>query len=138
MNKKTICRLALLCAVVLAVGTVGWAKTYHMSATNIVPGAAAELNVEKEKNGNVQVDVNVKHLAKPGLLTPPANSYVVWFQEQGSAPQNQGELKVGNDLTGELKSTTTLDNFNVFITGETDSQAKTPSDQLVLQATVQQ
>jgi len=138
MNKKTICRMALLCALVLAVGTVGWAKTYHMSATKIVPGAAAEVNVEKAKNGNVQVDVSVKHLAKPGLLTPPANSYVVWFQEQGSAPQNQGELKVGNDLTGELKSTTTLDNFNVFITGETDSHAKTPSDQLILQATVQQ
>ena len=138
MNKKTICRLALLCAVVLAVGTVGWAKTYHMSATKIVPGAAAEVNVEKAKNGNVQVDVSVKHLAKPGLLTPPANSYVVWFQEQGSAPQNQGELKVGTDLTGELKSTTSMNNFNVFITGETDSQAKTPSDQLVLQAIVQQ
>jgi len=138
MNKKTICRLALLCAVVLAVGTVGWAKTYHMSATNIVPGAAAELNVEKEKNGNVQVEVNVKHLAKPGLLTPPANSYVVWFQQQGSAPQNQGELKIGNDLKGELKSTTSLVNFNVFVTGETDPRTKTPSNQLVLQATVQQ
>ena len=138
MNKKTICRLALLCAVVLAVGTVGWAKTYHMSATNIVPGAAAELDVEKEKNGNVQVVVNVKHLAKPGLLTPPANSYVVWFQQQGSPAQNQGELRIGNDLKGELKSTTSLNNFNVFITGETDAQTKTPSDQLVLQATVQQ
>jgi hypothetical protein len=138
MNKKTIGRIALLCAVVLTVGTVAWAKTYHMSATKIVPGAAAEVNVEKAKNGNVQVDVNVKHLAKPGLLTPPANSYVVWFQQQGSAPQNQGELKVGNDLTGELKSTTSMNNFNVFITGETDSQAKTPSDQLVLQAIVQQ
>ena len=138
MNKKTIGRIALLCAVVLAVGTVGWAKNYHMSATKIVPGAAAEVNVEKEKNGNVQVEVNVKHLAKPGLLTPPANSYVVWFQQQGSAPQNQGELKIGNDLKGELKSTTSLNNFNVFVTGETDPRAKTPSDQLVLQAIVQQ
>jgi hypothetical protein len=138
MNKKTLCRIALFCAVVLSVATLAWAKTYHMSATKIVPGAAAEVNVEKEKNGNVQVDVSVKHLAKPGLLTPPANSYVVWFQQQGSTPQNQGELKIGNDLKGELKSTTSLLNFNVFITGETDSQAKTPSDQLVLQATVQQ
>ena len=71
-------------------------------------------------------------------LTPPANSYVVWFQQQDSPAQNQGELKIGNDLTGELKSTTTLNNFNVFVTGETDSQAKSPSNQLVLQATVQQ
>jgi hypothetical protein len=138
MNKRTLGRIALLCIVVFAVATVGWAKNYHMSATKIVPGAAAEVNVEKEKNGNVQVEVNVKHLAKPGLLTPPANSYVVWFQQQGSPAQNQGELRIGNDLKGELKSTTSLNNFNVFITGETDAQTKTPSDQLVLQATVQQ
>ena len=138
MNKRTLCRIALLCAVVFAVATVGWAKNYHMSATKIVPGAAAEVNVEKERNGNVQVEVSVKHLAKPGLLTPPANSYVVWIQQQGSPAQNQGELRIGNDLKGELKSTTTLNNFNVFITGETDAQAKTPSDQLVLHAIVQQ
>lgn len=138
MNKRTLCRMALLCAVVFAVTTAGWAKNYHMSATKIVPGAAAEVNVEKERNGNVQVEVSVKHLAKPGLLTPPANSYVVWFQQQGSPAQNQGELRIGNDLKGELKSTTTLNNFNVFITGETDAQAKTPSDQLVLHAIVQQ
>ena len=138
MNKRTLWRIALFCTVVFAVATVGWAKNYHMSATKIVPGAAAEVNVEKEKNGNVQVQVSVKHLAKPGLLTPPANSYVVWFQQQGSPAQNQGELRIGNDLKGELKSTTTLNNFNVFITGETDAQTKTPSDQLVLQATVQQ
>jgi len=138
MNKRTLCRMALLCAVVFAVTTAGWAKNYHMSATKIVPGAAAEVNVEKERNGNVQVEVSVKHLAKPGLLTPPANSYVVWIQQQGSPAQNQGELRIGNDLKGELKSTTTLNNFNVFITGETDAQAKTPSDQLVLHAIVQQ
>lgn len=138
MNKRTLCRIALLCTVVFAVATVGWAKNYHMSATKIVPGAAAEVNVEKERNGNVQVEVSVKHLAKPGLLTPPANSYVVWIQQQGSPAQNQGELRIGNDLKGELKSTTTLNNFNVFITGETDAQAKTPSDQLVLHAIVQQ
>jgi hypothetical protein len=138
MNIKTFSRAALLCGVVLAVATVGWAKNYHMSATKIVPGAAAEVSVEKAKNGNAQVEVNVKHLAKPGLLTPPANSYVVWFQETGSPAQNQGELKIGSDLKGELKSTTSLNNFNVFVTGETDSQAKAPSDQMVLQATVQQ
>ena len=69
MNKKAISRIALLCAVVLAVGTVAWAKNYHMSATKTVPGAAAEVNVEKAKNGDIQVDVNVKHLAKPGLMS---------------------------------------------------------------------
>jgi hypothetical protein len=53
-------------------------------------------------------------------------------------PQSLGELKGGDALKGELKATTTLNNFNVFITAETESQMQTPSDQVVLRATVQQ
>jgi hypothetical protein len=109
-----------------------------MTSMKIVPAAAGEVNVAKEKDGNIQVDVNVIHLAKPGMLTPPANTYLVWFEQEGSQPQSQGELKVGKDLQGELKSTTTLNHFNVIITAETDSQTKTPSDEVVLRATVQQ
>src|SRR5579864_3224114 len=138
MNRQTFSRLALLVGAVLAVGSVGWAKTYHMTSMTTVPAAAGEVNVAKEKNGNIQVDVSVTHLAKPGMLTPPANTYVVWFQQAGSQPQSQGELKVGNDLKGELKSTTTLNHFNVMITAETDSQTKTPSDEVVLRAAVQE
>jgi hypothetical protein len=138
MNKQIFYRLALLCGVVLAVTTVGWAKTYHMTSMKEVPAAAGEVNVAKEKNGNMQVHVQVEHLAKPGMLTPRANTYVVWLQQEGSPPQSQGEMKVGDDLKGEIKSTTVLTSFNVFITAETDSHTKTPSEQVVLRATVQQ
>jgi hypothetical protein len=138
MKRQIFYRLALLGSAVLALATVGLAKTYHMTSMTIVPGAAAEVNVANEKNGNIQVDVNVIHLAKPGMLTPAANIYVVWFQQQGSDPQSQGQLKIGDDLKGELKSTTTLNNFDVIITAETDSLTKTPSDEVVLRARVQQ
>jgi hypothetical protein len=138
MKRQIFCRLALLGGVLLALAAVGWAKTYHMTSMTTVPAAAGEVNVAKEKNGNIQVDVNVTHLAKPGLLTPPANSYVVWLQQEGSEPQSQGQLRIGDDLKGELKSTTTLNNFRVIITAETDALTKTPSDQVVMRATVQQ
>ncbi len=138
MNRQIFYRGALLCGVVLALATVGWAKTYHMTSMKEVPAAAGEVNVAKEKNGNMQVHVQVEHLAKPGMLTPSANTYVVWLQQEGSQPQSQGEMKVGDDLKGEIKSTTVLTSFNVFITAETDSHTRTPSDQVVLRATVQQ
>ena len=115
MNRKTFSRLALLVGAVLAVASVGWAKTYHMTSMTTVPGAAGEVNVAKEKNGNIQVNINVTHLAKPGMLTPSANSYVVWLEQEGSQPQSQGQLKIGDDLKGDLKSTTTLNNFKVII-----------------------
>ena len=138
MNKRIFSRLTLLAGAVLVVATVGWAKTYHMTSMTTVPGAAGEVNVAKEKNGNIEVEVNVTHLAKPGMLTPAASTYIVWLQQEGSDPQSQGQLKIGDDLKGELKSTTTLNNFKVIITAETDSQAKFPSEQVVLRATVQQ
>jgi hypothetical protein len=127
-----------LFGVVLAVTTVGWAKKYHMTSTSIVPAAAGEINVDKEKDGNIQVHVEVEHLAKPGKLTPPANTYVVWLQEADSQPHSLGQLKVGDDLKGELKASTPFNNFKVFITAETDSQTRIPSDQVVLRTTVQQ
>ena len=138
MKRQIFSRLALLAGAVLAVTSVGWAKTYHMTSMTTVPAAAGEVNVAKEKNGNIQVNVSVTHLAKPGMLTPSANSYVVWLEQEGSQPQSQGQLKIGDDLKGDLKSTTTLNHFNVIITAETDSQTKFPSDQVVLRATVQQ
>jgi hypothetical protein len=137
MNGKSFCRFAVVCGAVLVVATMGWAKTYHMTAMQIVPGAAADVHVDK-KNGNLQVEISAKHLAKPEMLTPPASTYVVWFQEEGSIPQNQGELKIGSDLKGQIKATTTLQNFRVFITGETDSHARMPSDQVVLRTIVKQ
>jgi len=138
MNRKIFYPSVLLCGAVLALAPAGWAKNYHMTASNIVPGASAELKVNKEKNGNVQFELKANHLAKPGRLTPPANTYVVWLQQEGSEPQSQGELKIGDDLKGELKGATPLHSFKVFVTAETDAQTKSPSEQVVLRATVQE
>jgi hypothetical protein len=138
MNRKIFYLPMLVCGAVLALAPVGYAKNYHMTASSIVPGATAELQVDKEKNGDIKVELKANHLAKPGRLTPSANSYVVWFQQEGSQPQSQGELRIGDDLKGELKSTTTLLDFKVLVTAETDSQTKFPSEQVVLRATVQE
>ena len=138
MNRKIFYLPVLLCAAVLALAPAGYAKNYHLTAASIVPGATGELQVAKEKNGNVQVVLKADHLAKPGRLTPSANTYVVWFQEEGSQPQSQGELMIGDNEKAELKSTTMLHNFKVLVTAETDSRTKVPSEQVVLRATVQE
>jgi hypothetical protein len=95
-----------------------------------------DVDLSKDKNGNTNVSLRVEHLAKPTLLTPPANLYVVWFQEPGSDPENEGQLQVGNDLRGQLKTTTPLHNFDIFVTAESDPTVKTPSDQMVLRTTI--
>ena len=138
MNKKIFYLPVLVCGAVLALAPAGYAKTYPMTASDIAPGATAQLQVAKEKDGNSQMEVKANGMAKPSRLTPAAKSYVVWVQQGDAQPKSQGELKVGNNHKGDLKMATTFHTFNVFVTAETDAQTKLPSEQVVLRATVQE
>jgi hypothetical protein len=124
-------------AVMTLFGGLAWAKTYHLAGTKIDPSAMGAVDLTHDKNGNTIVNVRVEHLAKPTMLTPAASMYIVWFQQPGSDPENQGQLVVGNDLKGQLRTTTPLHNFDVFVTAESDPTVKTPSDQVLLHTTVQ-
>lgn len=136
MRTKKSPLLALLCLGIFIFAGLGWAKTYHFASTKIDPSAMGDIDLSKDKNGNTNISLRVEHLAKPTLLTPPANLYVVWFQEPGANPENEGQLQVGNDLKGQLKTTTPLHNFDIFVTAEMDPTVKTPSDQVVLRVTI--
>jgi hypothetical protein len=138
MNRKIFYFPVLLCGAVLALAPSGYAKTYPMTASDTMPGATAQLQVAKEKDGNSQLEVKANGMAKPGRLTPAAKTYVVWVQQEGAPAKSQGELKVGNNHKGDLKTATTFHTFNVFITAETNAQTQLPSEQVVLRATVQE
>lgn len=127
----------LLGALAFLAGIPALAKTFPLTATATVPAASGKAEVKRDKNGNTGVEITTEHLAQPGMLTPPASRYVVWFQEQGSNPTNAGQLKIDKDLKGEFKTTTRFQNFDVFITAEGDPMAKSPSGQTVLEAKVQ-
>ena len=123
----------------LALGVTAWAKSYTMQATSIVPGATGTIDVKADKNaGNAEVSVKVDHLARPTLLTPPANEYVVWIQPQDGGPQNQGVLQVGDNEKADLKMTTTSSKFRIIVTAESEPHPKTPSNRVVLESDVQE
>jgi len=81
--------------------------------------------------------VKVEHLAAPENLTPPKAAYVVWFQERGAEPLNQGLLKPGKDLKATFRSVTQLKAFDVLVTAESDASAKAPGGSEVMRASVQ-
>jgi hypothetical protein len=138
MNRKLFYCPVLLCAAVLALAPASYAKNYPMTASNILPGATAQLQVSKEKDGNSQLQVKATGMAKPGRLNPAATTYIVWVQQEGAQAISQGELKVGHNHKGDIKMATTFRTFNVFVTAETDSNTTLPSEQVVLRATVQE
>ena len=128
----TIClTFALLCTVAYA------AKKYPMTAASIVPGARAEVAINKDKNGNTRLKMTVQHLANLANLTPPAAAYVIWFQERGGNSANRGELKVDKNLKATFITVTPLKSFDVFVTAEQDPRTTGPSGPEVLRATIQ-
>ena len=128
----TIClTFALLCTIAYA------AKKYPMTAASIVPGARAEVEIGKDKNGNTKLKMTVQGLANLENLTPRASAYVVWLRERGGNSENQGQLKMDKNLNATFETVTPLKSFDVVVTAEQDPRVKGPSGQEVLKATIQ-
>ena len=107
--------------------TAAWARTYTLQPSSAVPGATGTVDAKAQKSGgNTDVSVKVEHLARPTVLAPPANNYVVWIEPQGGQPQNEGVLDVGDNEKGALKITTTASKFAVLVTAENEAHAQEP------------
>jgi hypothetical protein len=126
------CALAL----VLLISAAGYAKKYPFTPAPIVPAAAGDLNTGTDKNGNTEIRVKVRHLAKPEGLSPAKQVYMVWLQQAGGSPENAGLLKVNSKLEGTFETTTPYKGFDVIITAEDDPTVKAPSGPEVLRASV--
>jgi hypothetical protein len=115
---------SIVTLVVVSAALVSAAKKYPLTAASIVPAAKGSVEIGKDRNGNTQVKLKVEHLANPTSLTPSQANYIVWLQDKGSGPENQGELKVNEKLEGTFQTVTPRKNFDVFVTGENDGTVK--------------
>ena len=130
-------RILSLMLGILLVAAIANAKKYPLTANQSVPAARGQVDVGRDKNGNTKVEIEVEHLAPPENLSPPRTTYVVWFQERGAEPLNQGTLKPNKGLKANFKSVTPLKTFDVLVTAESDPTGKSPSGQEVMRASVQ-
>jgi hypothetical protein len=131
-------KLCVVFALALAFCTLAEAaKKFPMTANSIVPAARGQVDVSKDKNGNVQVNLEVEFLANPQNLSPSASVYIVWLQELGGIAVNHGQLKMDKKLKASFETVTPFRSFDVFITGERDPNSKTPVGPEVLRTAVQ-
>ena len=131
-------KLYVVIALLMFCGIARAGKQFPMTASSVVPAARGHVDVDKDKNGNLQVKVQVEHLANPQNLTPAASSYVIWLQDRAGGPENKGQLKVDKNLSGSFEMTTSLKSFDLFVTGEKDFNARTPAGTEVLRTSIQQ
>jgi hypothetical protein len=131
--KRSILLVSML---LLCLATLGWGREDKMQAGAITPAATGVVNTGPDRNGNVDLEVKVERLAAPDKLTPAYSDYVVWIQARGKDPENQGVLKVNEELKGNLKAITMYKDFDVFITAENNARAEAPSGPEVLRSHV--
>lgn len=112
------------------------AKKFPLAAASVVPAAKGSVEVGHDRNGNTEIKLTVEHLANPTSLSPSQANYVVWLQDKNSGPENRGELRVNGKLEGTFQTVTPRKNFDLFVTGENDGTAKSPSGPEVLRTTV--
>lgn len=111
-------------------------KKISMTPGREDPAAHGTVAVKTGHNGNTEVNITTKALAQPSALTPPENTYVVWFQPNGQDPENAGALKVDNNLKGKLDTVTPHRRFKVFITAEKEPNLKKPEGPVILSGDV--
>jgi hypothetical protein len=117
-----------LIATALLLVPAGYAeKKVDMQTASIVPGAEGRAILEHDRNKNIQVTLEVNHLAKPQSLSPAKETYVVWIQPEGQQPSNVGVLRISDELRGDFRTTTPYKKFNLFVTAEDSATASSPS-----------
>ncbi len=103
----------------------------------VAPAAQGVVSTQQDENGNTQMSISVKHLAKPSLISPMASSYVVWIKPSGARSfQNVGALRVNQDLEGTYQTSVPYQNFDLIVTPERSPMAQSPTGVTVLQKSV--
>jgi hypothetical protein len=107
-----------------------------MTAASTQPASQGVATLKHDKNGNLTVDLKVKHLANPQNLSPPKSTYIVWVQPTSGEVRKLGELRVNDKLEGEFKAPVPTANFQIFVTAEDGPTVTQPSGTEVLRQTV--
>ena len=131
--------LTLSAAILVLAAGCASTGSQMMNTDSRVPAAQGEVDAKQGDNGNTQLSVKVKHMAKPEAVEPMANTYVVWARDSSGSGnvQNLGALQVNDDLEGELDAVTPLKHFDVFVTAEPVATAQYPTGSKTLWTSVE-
>ena len=128
---------ALLIAITFLLATAAWSREDKLTNTGLDPSAQGTVATSTDRNGNVEVEVKVKHLAPAQRLVPPHQAYLVWVQPRGAQAELLGALRVNDGQEGSLKATTTHKDFEVLVTAEDSINPQVPSTNAVLRGAVE-
>jgi len=111
-----------------------------LEPTSQVQAAEGTVQAKSTDQGNVELEVEVEHMAPPEHVAPGTRFYVVWAKETGKLEtepaQNIGSLTIDKNAKGKLKTLTPLEKFELFVTPEAQPNAKEPTHPAVMKADI--
>jgi outer membrane protein OmpA-like peptidoglycan-associated protein len=111
---------------------VGSGTEVDLKATPLSAGASGEAKVEA-KAAVTTVEARVKGFKPAMQFGTEFLAYVMWAVSPEGRAVNLGELRPNDDGEGELKATTQLQSFSLFVTAEPYPAVRQPSEMLVLE-----
>jgi ribosomal protein S9 len=112
-------------------------RKFAFVGSAIVPAASGAVKVNKDKNKNYAIEVNVTNLTQPKNLQPPRNTYVVWMETKENGIKNIGQLQsstslFSSTLKASLKTVSPYEPDNFFISAEDDADIQFHGTQIVI------
>jgi hypothetical protein len=125
----------LFTSTILLIASCATNQTFLNST--VVPGATGSVKIQKDKNDNYLIKMQIFDLAKVERLQTSKTAYVVWLEAEGGGFENLGQL---NSETGFLskqrkasfKTTSESKPVRIFITAESESNVDYPNTMEVL------
>lgn len=113
------------------------ASKYAFSTSQVVPAAEGAVKVKKDGNNNYTVNVEVKRLVEPKILTPARQLYVVWMETEKNGTKNIGQLKTSSGMfsstpKSSLETVSSIKSVSFMITAEEEGNIQYPCGQTLL------
>jgi hypothetical protein len=110
----------------------GGTITVDLKNTGLNGSASGQAKVEA-KQGVTRVKAKIQGLAPPTQLGAEFLTYVLWAVSPEGRARNLGEVLFDSNGEGELKTTTELSTFSLFVTAEPYFAVRQPSEMLILE-----
>jgi hypothetical protein len=113
------------------------AKKVKFLTSALVPAARGYVKVNRDKNLNYFISINISNLAEVYRLEPSKLTYIVWLVTGDGITMNMGKMKstagfFSKKLKATFETVTSLKPVKIFITAEDDPSRQYPGKEVAL------
>jgi hypothetical protein len=139
LRLNTLLKNILLCvfAIMIVLSFESCTKKVDFLLSSVVPAARGYVKVNRDKNKNYVININLSNLAEVQRVQPLKLTYIVWMIADDGTTKNLGRINsktslFSKKLKASFKSVSTFKPTKIFITAEDNPSIQYPGEQVLL------